>query len=303
LLRLSGPTNLWGETPQAGRPDEEAFMPYTAEITRDNPGAFVFLIDQSGSMARPLGTQPGRSRADGVADAVNRLLENLVLRCARPDGVRDYFYVSVIGYGGQVQPAFGGVLAGRPLVSLGQVAHHPLRVETRKRMVEDGAGGLVEQSFRFPVWFEPVARGETHMCTALTQAIDLVRTFLEGHPRSYPPVVINITDGETTDGDPVPLAHELRSLCSDDGNALLFNAHLSSRNAASIMYPDTDLFLPDEFAKRLFEMSSVLPEVLRQAAAGHGYTVSSRGRGFAFNADLVSVIRFLNLGTQTRMRT
>jgi hypothetical protein len=39
-------------------------MPHTAEITRDNPGAFVFLIDQSGSMARSFAGQPERTRAD-----------------------------------------------------------------------------------------------------------------------------------------------------------------------------------------------------------------------------------------------
>ena len=32
-----------------------------------------------------------RKKADGVADAINRLLQNLVIKCAKEEGVRDYF--------------------------------------------------------------------------------------------------------------------------------------------------------------------------------------------------------------------
>src|SRR5262249_10341779 len=90
------------------RPFGEPFMPYTAEISRLNPTLFVFLVDRSTSMAKPFGGQPGKSKAEGVADAINRLLQNLVLKCARADGVRDYFHVAVIGYGAELGPALGG---------------------------------------------------------------------------------------------------------------------------------------------------------------------------------------------------
>ena len=36
----------------------------------------------------------------------------------------------------------------------------------------------------------------------------------------------------------------------------------------------------------------------RDAAANEGYTVDANPRGFVFNADLVSVIRFLDIGTR-----
>jgi hypothetical protein len=32
----------------------------------------------------------GQSKANGVADAINRLLQNLVIKCAKEEGVRDY---------------------------------------------------------------------------------------------------------------------------------------------------------------------------------------------------------------------
>ena len=100
-------------------------MPYEAEITRDNPGCFLFLIDQSGSMADRIADKPGgKTKAQGVADAINDLLNDLVIKCTGPDGVRDYFDVGVIGYGEKVGPAFTGVLANRDLVPLSEVAKY-----------------------------------------------------------------------------------------------------------------------------------------------------------------------------------
>src|SRR5579871_6938009 len=99
-------------------------MPYTAEISRTNPSCFLFLIDQSGSMEDPIPASPdadgpapaaGRTKAEGVADAINRLLQNLVIKCAKSEGVRDYYHIGVIGYGNKTGPAFSGPLADRDL--------------------------------------------------------------------------------------------------------------------------------------------------------------------------------------------
>ncbi len=58
-------------------------MTYTAEISRSNPSCFIFLIDQSGSLQDPFGGgESTKKKADGVADAINKLLQNLVIKCA-----------------------------------------------------------------------------------------------------------------------------------------------------------------------------------------------------------------------------
>jgi hypothetical protein len=56
--------------------------------------------------------------------------------------------------------------------------------------------------------------------------------------------------------------------------------------------------LPDKYAKLLFKMSSVLPEYMRTIAQQEGFSTSDSTRGFVFNADIVSVIRFLDIGTR-----
>jgi hypothetical protein len=273
-------------------------LPYTAPISRANPTALVFLLDQSSSMLEPFGAQPEKSKATGVADALNRLLQNLVLKCAKADGIRDFFHVGMIGYGGRVTSAFSGGLAGKNLVPISELASNPLRVEVRTRRVDDGAGGILEQPFKFPVWFEARPTGRTPMCEALRKAKEYLQEFLAGHSNCYPPIVINITDGQPSDGDPRDAAKELRALASVDGNVLLFNAHLSDKQARAIEFPDDGPDLPDEYARLLFRMSSELPPKLVEAANTGGFKVGPNARGFVFNADLVAVIRFLDIGTR-----
>ncbi len=274
-------------------------MPYTAEISRTNPSCFLFLIDQSGSMSDPFGAgEVRKKKADGVSDAINRLLQNLVIKCAKAEGVRDYYHVGVIGYGNDVGPAFSGALSGKELVAISQVAETPARIEERTKKVDDGAGGLIDQTVKFPVWFDSVAVGGTPMCRALSRAHGILKNWLAEHPNCFPPIVINITDGEATDGSPSAPADQLKSLASSDGNILLFNLHLSSFNAMPVEFPDSEEAMPDQYAKLLFKMSSVLPEYMRNIAQQEGFRTTENTRGFAFNADIVAVIRFLDIGTR-----
>jgi hypothetical protein len=133
-------------------------MGYSAEISRGNPTCFLFLIDQSGSMADRFGLgEATMSKAEGAATAINRLLQNLVLTCAKEEGIRDYFHLGVIGYGSSVVSGFAGLLAGPDLVPISEVGNTPARVEERLKKIDDGAGGVIDKKVRFPIWFDPVA--------------------------------------------------------------------------------------------------------------------------------------------------
>jgi hypothetical protein len=239
-----------------------------------------------------------KKKEDGVADAINRLLQNLVIKCAKSEGVRDYYHVGVIGYGAKVGPAFSGALAGREFVPVSEIANLPARVEERTKKVDDGAGGLIDQTIKFPIWFDPIANGGTPMCQAMTRAHGILSGWLSQHLDCFPPIVIHITDGESTDGDPTNVANQIKDLTSSDGNVLLFNAHLSSHRAAPIEFPDSEVGLPDQYAQLLFQISSRLPGYMRSIAQQEGFSVSEGTRGFVFNADLISVIRFLDIGTR-----
>jgi hypothetical protein len=147
-------------------------MAYTAEISRINPTAFLFVVDQSGSMDEKMET--GQSKAEFVADVLNKTLYQLVTRCRRAEGVRNYFDVGVLAYGGNgLQSGFAGPLATGIIHPLADIERNPLRIDDRTRRVPDGAGGLVEQSVKFPVWFEPVNTGGTPMCSALSKTAEV----------------------------------------------------------------------------------------------------------------------------------
>jgi hypothetical protein len=237
-------------------------------------------------------------KCDVVADALNRLLSELAIKCAKEEGVRDYFYISVIGYGASVGPALSGQLAGRDLVPLSEVASAPARLETRTKKLPDGAGGLVDQDVKFPVWVDPVASNGTPMSAAFTKAQSIASNWLVDHPECFPPVVLNLTDGESTDGDPSFAADSVRQLASTDGSALLFNLHVSDDSATPITFPDSDLSLPNDYAKGLFNISSLLPPGMLVYARQQGIPVSEGSRGFVFNADMTSVVQFLDIGTR-----
>jgi hypothetical protein len=272
---------------------------YSAEISRANPTSFVFLLDQSASMQDPIGGGGGQRKCDVVADALNRLLYELTIKCAKEEGVRDYFYISVIGYGGSdVGPALVGPLAGRYLVPLSEIASSPTRLETRAKKVPDGAGGLVEQEVKFPIWVDPVANGGTPMSSALTRAQSVASGWLNEHPACFPPVALNLTDGESTDGDPTRPAEAIQQLASADGPALVFNLHVSSDSSQPISFPDSDAGLPNQYARLLFNMSSTLPDHMRTYAQQQGIAVSEKTRGFVFNADMTSIVQFLDIGTR-----
>jgi hypothetical protein len=104
-------------------------MAYSAEISRDNPTCLLFVIDQSASMSDKMAT--GKSKAEFVADVLNKTIYTLVTNCTKADGVRNYFDIGVIGYGGSgIGAGLGGTLAGAVVHPITAVANSPLGLRT-----------------------------------------------------------------------------------------------------------------------------------------------------------------------------
>jgi len=136
------------------------------------------------------------------------------------------------------------------------------------------------------------------MSSAFKMAADIVQRWVAEHPKGFAPIVINITDGESTDGDPIPDAKALGSLGTEDGATLLFNIHLSSSAGNPIELPASDEGLPDKFSKQLYEMSSALTPFMVSRAKELGMSAGDGARGFVFNAQPTQVIQFLDIGTR-----
>jgi hypothetical protein len=282
------------------KPKLGEIMPYNAEISRDNPTCFLFVIDQSGSMDEK--TEGGRSKAQFVSDVLNKTLYTLVTNCSKADGVRNYFDVGVIAYNGSgVGTGFGGAISGSIVQPMSAIGDNPLRVEDRARKIDDGTGGIIEQMTKFPIWFDPMSSGGTPMRAALMKAMEVVAEWCDAHQHSYPPTILHVTDGQSTDGNPEELADGLRQLSTDDGQALLFNLHVTAGGGQEIVFPTSEGALNDEYSRMLFRMSSVLPGHLAKFAGDKGYSITDGSCGFIFNGDPKCIVDFFEIGTRPKL--
>jgi hypothetical protein len=283
---------------------------YSQTASRAKPACVLFLIDQSFSMDDGIaGTK--KSISSTVATAVNKLIFELIQICEKGDDKpRHWFDVGMIGYTSDangtpiVGSAFGGALAGRNLVSIPDLNDNPLDFEVRKKKVEqvDDTGNLVlvDEEVKFMVWYQmpqKELRFATPMRTAFEYARPIVEQWIAEHPDSFPPLLIHLTDGESTDGDPKEAAAAVQSLATSDGNVLILNCHISSNKAEGVLFPTSADQLPDVFAKDLYEMSSGMPDSLRATAEAKQVTAPLGCRLMAFNADAVTLVKLLSVGT------
>jgi hypothetical protein len=275
-------------------------MTYQAEISRDNPTCILFVIDQSGSMEES--TESGRSKAKFVADVLNKTIYTLVTNCSKADGIRNYFDVGVLAYSGStVTTGFGGALGNAPVHPISVISEKPLRVEDRIKKLDDGAGGIIEQKTKFPIWFDPQAAGGTPMTVALKKSMELIAEWCDLHVHSYPPTVLHVSDGQSTDGSPEHIADGLRQLSTNDGESLLFNLHVTTGGGSEILFPTSEIGLQDDYSRMLFRMSSALPTHLAKFAGDKGYSIKEGSRGFIFNGGPKCIVDFFEIGTRPRL--
>lgn len=285
-------------------------MAYTADISRTNPACFLFLVDQSGSMSKPLAGEQGQIKMDMAADAINRCIRSTIERCSRGVDINDYFYIGIIGYRTDRNntPIINSVLpetsVDQPLLALSEV-NRVTRYEERVVKVSDNAGGVIDIPQEIPKWLDAHAESGTPMCRALEVAYQAAEGWVDNFPNSFPPIVINVSDGEASDAkdpdDPARLAQRIKDLTTEDGNVLLFNIHLSEERESAVRFPDSEDLLPrgDRHASLMFRMSSVLPDSSRALASeGREFPVGEHARGYVFNADLADLVMFLEIGTR-----
>lgn len=278
---------------------------YTQSITRAHPTAFILLIDASGSMSEPIRFH-GRSmtKAEAVAAVTNELLFELIERARREDGVRPYYDIAVLGYGGDNEVR-SMLLGGQELVSVRELAAFDVQQVRETGEFRLPNGSCVLRDTVRPVWIRPRAAGQTPMYQALCKAHELAAAWcrLVEHAESFPPVVFNITDGEATDCTDDELrdaAARLRELGTDDGAVLLVNIHIASGDdVAGICFPtEEESAYPNRYASLLYDCSSVMPDSFNEAIRD----MKSRSarppfRGMSYNATATELLSMLNIGS------
>lgn len=288
----------------------QAKIPYTAQITRNTPTAFIFLVDQSVSMQqKTILYGEEMTMAEAAARIVNNQIYELVLRCVKMGETRHYYDIAVVGYGEKAYSGWQGELEGRKFVSPEELKNHPFtkivtRKETRTRK------GVQVKEMEQVQWVSARHDGSwTHYHEAFDYAKDLLADWMIDHHEKdcYPPTVIHVTDGvyyHASKEEVMRKANELKSMFTNDGNVILFNIHFTARSGAnSISCPVSKSELDgDAYAETLFDMSSLLPERYNQDIA-RCLNDDRPGRHVAMgmNADATTLIKLMDIGTPTNI--
>ena len=284
--------------------------PYTAQITRNTPTAFIFLVDHSVSMQNET-TLFGEkmTMAEAAARIVNMQINELVLRCIKSNEVRHYYDIAVIGYDEEAYSDWKGELEGRDFVSPEELRDNPYkRIVTREE--KRTRKGTVIKEVEKVQWIEANCDGSwTHVHKAFDRAKRLLAEWMKEHHEKdcYPPTIINITDGWFNGASKeyvLQQANELKSMFTNDGNVILFNIHITDEDTIeSIACPIMkDELNNDVYAEMLFDMSSLLPERYNaDISRCLNDNRDGRHRAMGVNADATTLIKLMDIGTPTNI--
>lgn len=288
----------------------QAKIPYTAQITRNTPTAFIFLVDHSVSMQQMTSLfGEEMTMAEAAARIVNNQINELVLRCVKMDDTRHYYDIAVVGYGEEAYSGWQGELEGRNWVTPEELKNHPYTKTKVGKEIRLRSGVQIKELEQVQ-WVTARHDGHwTHYHEAFDYARDLLADWMIDHHEKdcYPPTVIHITDGvfnHASKEDVMQKANELKSMFTNDGNVILFNIHFTDDlDADSVACPIAKAELGgDPYAESLFEMSSLLPERYNPDIA-RCLNDNRPGRHVAMgmNADATTLIKLMDIGTPTNI--
>jgi hypothetical protein len=259
------------------------------------PGLLIILLDQSGSM---LSDYEGTTRTKFASLAVNKVIDNIISKNADGDAPKNRCFISVIGYNHNVKELCSGWLK--------DLDASPLRYDSVKKKIHDGAGGVIEIEEKLPVWVEPIDKdGATNVLGAFQLAKELVEKWMADNADGPAPVIINISDGvpyyDMKDSrdcmkETVALANEIMNLSNNDGNVLIFNAQIDM-SSGTVRYPSSRSELSKEEAQFLYDITSEIPDSYKAAAEKKKLPIKNGSRSCVFGADGVDLIDLIDFGS------
>ena len=283
---------------------------YTAQITRNTPTAFIFLIDHSASMDRITTLNGERmTLSEAVARIVNYQINELVLRCVKSSEVRHYYDIAVLGYGYDTYSGWKGDLEGRFFVSPEELKDNPYKKIITREEKRTRKGTTIKEVEKVQ-WVEARHDGSwTHMHKAFTKARELLEEWMKEHHDKdcYPPTVINITDGEfngTTKDEMLQFSNDIKSMFTNDGNVILFNIHVAPNQGNKVVFPiDKTELDNNRYGSTLFEMSSLLPIRYNQPISSIRSDADDKVRhvAMAVNSDMSTLLQLMDIGTPTNI--
>ncbi len=288
---------------------------YSKRVSSATP-LFVGLVrDESGSNRHPIGgTDVPMSKADAIADAINKNLEAIVSHSA--DGITEgtdteaptqrfkgWFKVVGVGYSTGTRPLFGDSIK---MMSTTELAHSARWFDGNGKPVD---GNSKQEDWQRMRWVDPKHEGATHMAEGLAEILPHLSAFVAEHPDARAPVIMHLTDGKPEGGseNPIKVADAIKGVRTKDGHALLFNIHVGEQGE-TFMFPNQARIdqLTGELkvnAQRMFDMSSPMPpSMLTKARTEFSeYRIPDGARTMVYNANGAVLTKLIEMGTVQNM--
>ena len=269
--------------------------------------AIIIAIDGSISMQEWTMFYNTRMRKmEAAALIANFAIDELVMRTTRAGNIRDYYDIAVFRYSEDgIEPIIASEEDG--LVHINTL-HERVPQPVCYNIVqdeEDGAQSTIPIALH--EWVTPQAYGMAPMYEALVHIKDLITKWCNDsfNRRSFPPIVINITDGCCSDAESaelIDIANEIQKTGTKDGATLLVNIHLANEidSTEYILFPPVcDLFSDDPDSQMLYEMSSILPTEMEHIIKDMvGCNDMGPYKCFARNAAICEILTATDIGTE-----
>lgn len=281
---------------------------YQQSITHLNRSAVIIAIDCSVSMQSWTYLRHTRMRKmEAAALITNYTIDEIVVRATRGNEIRNYYDIAVVGYSGDGVEVIIGDHSDNlvDIKSLFEVMPQPSCYQITQ---QNSKGEAITTPLTLHEWVKPKACGTT----PLYEALILIKSMLSDwcnnpHNRhSFPPLVINISDGCCSDGDyneVVEIAKDIQVLRTTDGTTTFVNILLTTDREIReepLMFPSLDEFTPSTDEEQLLhEMSSILPSELDDALCKlTGYKSNKTRKCFARNASICEILAMADIGTE-----
>ena len=314
---------------------------YSKKVTSAEPALLILLIDQSSSMGHTLvETDQGESYSSAkmAKYVTDRFLYEAMQECVSGTEFKPYLDLAVIGYSSD-QPEYDTpgkkIRSALPKIPLEKFPFSVTELPNTfiaKNVIDPNDNSMFPKPKR--EWVEARADAYTSTLAAFTKAREIIEKWLPDHQTSFPPVVINITDGMPTDDEPLARiwqkymddlsvaqskedfeasrlgdvsqsnvlieSQKIRKIGTDDGNCLVCNCHITIEKIVRIRFPSSSdrAESVNPFAKIMYHMSSIIPESLREMGISElNLPLEPNSRFFLFNAEVDDMIKFMKFGS------
>lgn len=261
------------------------------------PGLLIILLDQSGVM---LDAYDGiDTKTTFASKNVNHILNYLIMTNFDGESPKNRCFISVIGYGNDVKELCSGYLK--------DLDANPIRIDSIKKKMSDGAGGIIEVPYNMPIWVEPISSTnkdeDSNMKKAFELALKTIRQWITRHLETPAPIVFNISNGmphydgksiETCMAETSDVANQLKDTRCYDGNVLIYNV-LMNGNDSNISFPYSIEQCSDNIEQYIFEISSGIPYSRQIVAQRYGIDIRGNARACVNGYNIRELVGLIQL--------